>query len=345
MDGVVAEPRPRASARAGRWCGPRRAACPGSRPRPGRRWARRAARGRGQPVGQARARPGRARCARPRPPRCRRTRASGRAGAAGDGRGEHAGTPRRPPSCRWCRSRRGAPPSRRLGRLSAIGTVSRCPASSTRRSRSRWVRARTASPSRRTSRWGSARQRGLHGVGEHPLVAGDTGHVDERGGERDGVGGEVEGGGGGHRPTLPRARPPVTVNAREHPAQWAGRRNRAGDRDPGRDRPRHLVPRARPRRRRTGRPRAGEAGGRGRRPRGAHHGGADADRLPGRPARRRDGRSTCACTCSATGWCARTRSTSTGCSGCSATSCGPTSGRARWPASRPCGRGCARAGR
>ena len=36
------------------------------------------------------------------------------------------------------------------------------------------------------------------------------------------------------------------------------------------------YPAPRPRRRRTGRPRAGEAGRRGRRPRGAHHGGADA---------------------------------------------------------------------
>ena len=44
---------------------------------------------------------------------------------------------------------------------------------------------------------GQRAESGLHGVGEHPLVAGDTGHVDERGGERDGVGGEVEGGGGG----------------------------------------------------------------------------------------------------------------------------------------------------
>ena len=45
---------------------------------------------------------------------------------------------------------------------------------------------------------GQRAESGLHGVGERPLVAGDAGHVDERGGERDGVGGEVEGGGGGH---------------------------------------------------------------------------------------------------------------------------------------------------
>src|SRR3984893_3456664 len=43
-------------------------------------------------------------------------------------------------------------PSRRLGRLPAMGTVSRCPASSTRDGLSRCVRASTALPSRRTSK-------------------------------------------------------------------------------------------------------------------------------------------------------------------------------------------------
>src|SRR3954467_7920748 len=42
-------------------------------------------------------------------------------------------------------------PSRRDGRLSAIGTVSRWPASSTRCSRPRWLRATTTLPSRCTS--------------------------------------------------------------------------------------------------------------------------------------------------------------------------------------------------
>src|SRR5579875_687160 len=48
-------------------------------------------------------------------------------------------------------------PSRRLGRLSATGTVSRCPAMTTRRGRPRRVRAMTASPSRSTSRWDTPR--------------------------------------------------------------------------------------------------------------------------------------------------------------------------------------------
>src|SRR4051812_8839701 len=43
-------------------------------------------------------------------------------------------------------------PSRVLGTLSAIGTVSRCPARTTRLGRSRLVRARTALPTRSTSR-------------------------------------------------------------------------------------------------------------------------------------------------------------------------------------------------
>ena len=61
-------------------------------------------------------------------------------------------------SCRRCRSpTAGRRASSREGRLSAIGTVSRCPASTTRSARPSRVRATTASPSRSTVRCGSAR--------------------------------------------------------------------------------------------------------------------------------------------------------------------------------------------
>ncbi len=64
------------------------------------------------------------------------------------------------------------PPSTRLGRLSAAGTVSVCPASSTRDGRPRSVRASTASPLRidlEVRRLGA--QRGLDLVGDALLVA------------------------------------------------------------------------------------------------------------------------------------------------------------------------------
>jgi hypothetical protein len=50
---------------------------------------------------------------------------------------------------------------------------------------------------------GQRTEGGLHGVGESALVPGDARHVDEGRGEGDGVGGEVEGRGGGHAGTLP----------------------------------------------------------------------------------------------------------------------------------------------
>ena len=87
-----------------------------------------------------------------------------------DGGGEVQEHRRRPPSCRRCRSRRAASPSRRLGRLSAIGTVSRCPASSTRRSRFEFG-AGEHGARRGTSATVAAPQRRFHRVGERPLVA------------------------------------------------------------------------------------------------------------------------------------------------------------------------------
>ena len=130
-----------------------------------------------------------------------------------------AGTPRRPPSCRWCRSRRGGRPSRRLGRLSAIGTVSRCPASSTRRSRPRCGAgedgvavadaprggaARAARPPRRRR----ARRSSPETLGTSTSAAvSATGSAARSRARR----------GPAHRPTLPRGSGrPDTVDAREH---------------------------------------------------------------------------------------------------------------------------------
>ena len=83
--------------------------------------------------------------------------------------------------------------------------------------------------------------------------------------------------------------PPDTVDAREHPAQRAGRRHGLATVTPDGTVLDTWYPApvldATPRR-----PRAGEAGRRGRRPRGAHDGRADADRVAGRGARRRRGR-------------------------------------------------------
>src|SRR5690606_32302666 len=55
----------------------------------------------------------------------------------------------RPHSTSWPSTVRSS-----VGRLPCTGTVSMCPATTTRRERPRWVRATTASPSRRTSRCG-----------------------------------------------------------------------------------------------------------------------------------------------------------------------------------------------
>src|SRR6185503_14694693 len=57
--------------------------------------------------------------------------------------------------------------------------------------------------------------------GECSLVTRDAGHVDQGGGERDGVGGEVEG--GGHPPTLPPARLPLRGRPRAPRRHSAGR--------------------------------------------------------------------------------------------------------------------------
>ena len=163
-----------------------------------------------------------------------------------------------------------------------------CPASSTRRSRPRPVRASTASPDRSTSRCGAcARSAASSASASVALGPGDAGHVDQRGGQVDGVGGEVESGHDrrryrgdrrlpsaspvrGTRPRIADAlgvaapasgdlvscgkRPPDNVVAREHRAPRGRFRHRTGHRDRRRHGARHLVPRAGPRPRRTGHP-------------------------------------------------------------------------------------------
>ena len=82
-----------------------------------------------------------------------------------------------------------SPPSTsRLGRLSAAGTVSVWPASSTRDGRPRFVRASTASPLRTISKpVGLFAQRGLDLVGDALLVPRFAGDVHQRRGQRDRV--------------------------------------------------------------------------------------------------------------------------------------------------------------
>ena len=127
--------------------------------------------------------------------------------------------------------RRAAPveqvsPSRRLGRLSAIGTVSMWPASSTRRSRPR-SRASQHGVARaqHLQRRGLRPQRRLQGIGQRRLLPRDAGHVDEGGAEVDGVRGEVEFGG---HPADATCRRPGSRGALAAPLLCAHRRNAAG---------------------------------------------------------------------------------------------------------------------
>ncbi len=107
--------------------------------------------------------------------------------------GRRAAAPPRPrPSCRRCRARAGSSPSLRTGRLSLSGTVSMCPAITTRSSRPRSVRATRLLPCRVTSRWSSPRSASSIVVGDRPLVAAHRLDVAEHLGQGDGVQREVD---------------------------------------------------------------------------------------------------------------------------------------------------------
>ncbi len=84
------------------------------------------------------------------------------------------------------------PPSARAGRLPAIGTVSMCPASTTRSGRPSVVRATTALPSRCTSRYGMACSAAVIAVSQRLLVAADRGHVHQGRGQRGRILGKVK---------------------------------------------------------------------------------------------------------------------------------------------------------
>ena len=237
--------------------------------------------------------------------------------------------------------------SNRVGRLSLIGTVSRCPAITTRRSRPRFVRATTVSPSRITSRWACPGERLLDEVGEQRLVARDARHVADRPGDarrsrrrgrarasawqvygpaRPEVDGRVAV--PRHRPAdtldscpppptppTPPAAPPGATGSRRSPAT-------APCSTPGSRRPRSARP--------AGRPRSPAEL--------AALAGATTRRDVARRARRRSRSTstrrrrapptrTCGCTCSRTCSCAPTRSTSTASSRTCPPSCGPTRAR------------------
>ena len=78
------------------------------------------------------------------------------------------------------------------GTLAAIGTVSRCPATTTRSARPSSVRATTTLPSRETVQVVVPREGPLDLVGDAGLVAADRLDVDQRAQQRDQVTFEVQ---------------------------------------------------------------------------------------------------------------------------------------------------------
>ena len=130
---------------------------------------------------------------------------------------------RRRPSCRRCPSPCSASSSRRAGRLSLSGTVSMCPAITTRSSRPWWVRATTVCPKRCTSRWSSPRRAASTASAISLLVAADRLDVDEVLGQLDGVHGRGQ-------VAMPPIQPAGRRSGPRHPASVALRRDPTTDR-------------------------------------------------------------------------------------------------------------------
>ena len=249
------------------------------------------------------------------------------------------------------RPQTSAPPvvlrSPRTAGCRATGTVSRWPAMTTRSGRPSSVRATTTLPSRITSRCAYAAQGRLDLVGDLRLVAAHRLDVDQ-----------------GRAAARPGRRPDPAALSRRAPYRLPGSARRATD--PGRaDRARRSCDRTAwgwglatvhdaagvldtyfpapalgspvDRGRRAGR--AGRGAAQRRAARRADRGACGRDR-PGRPAGRHRRTRTCGCTCSATGWPRRARSTWTASSACCPTWCGPRWARARSTASSPSGPGC-----
>ena len=238
-----------------------------------------------------------------------------------------------------CRGGRPGPPAARDP--ARCGRSRRCRRARRQRRLGAPARPRRGRPigprRRRPTRHRPARRHG-GGVGSEIEPVGGCGRhsaTPTRGGPRRAGPGRSWGGRGSRWPT-PRPAAPPCLRWPGDGAQRVGLRpdHHRGGR--ARDRPgsRHLVPRAAARPAAAGRRRAARA----RRP----HRQPGARLRPQRPPRRRGLRdrprhrrrstrptSTCACTCSPTGWCARARSTSTASSACWPTSSGPTSGPAR----------------
>ena len=175
--------------------------CPGNRPRPARTSAPAGSRSRPRAGPDRLRRSGQPVAGRPRPPRSRRRSRSRRSAGS-------VTVDREPQRQRGARLHvRGAAAvhacRRRsvLGKLSASGTVSRCPARTTRWSRPSSVRATTVLPIRSTRRCARGTQRGLDRVGDLRLVAGDGLDVDQGPGQRDRVG-ETRSGCHEDRPSL-----------------------------------------------------------------------------------------------------------------------------------------------